>query len=131
MTRTNNALIKHEGSVPGPGEVFRGPVSVPASDVSETRDAYVLHLDMPGALKDALSVTVDGDTLAVRAPIVPVHREDAEVLYREIRTGRYERRFTLGRGIDRNNVEAAYENGVLTVRLLKTGDLKPRDIVIR
>jgi HSP20 family protein len=52
-------------------------------------------------------------------------------MYREIRTGAYERRFTLGEGIDRNNVDARYENGVLTVRLLKTEASKPKDIVIR
>ena len=42
-----------------------------------------------------------------------------------------ERRFALGEGIDRKNVDARYENGVLAVRLLKTEALKPKEIVIK
>jgi HSP20 family protein len=131
MTRLNNALVKHNGGESAPGTFFGGPVSIPAVDISETGEAYILHLDMPGAQKDAISVTVVNETLAVKAPIVPIHEGDTAVLYREIRTGVYERRFTLGQGIDRNKVEARYEDGVLTVRLLKTEGARPREIVIR
>ena len=131
MTQSNNALVKHDGGESGPGLFLRTPVSIPAVDVSETGDAYVLYMDMPGTKKDAISVTVVDQTLAVKAPVTPLHGEGAAVLYREIGTGGYERRFTLGEGIDRNTVDARYENGVLTVRLLKTEASKPKEIVIR
>jgi HSP20 family protein len=131
MTQLNNAIVKKSDVDPGPGAFLRAPVSVPASDVSETGEAYLLCLDMPGAKKEAISVTVVDETLVVRAPITPVHGEGATILYREIRTGVYERRFALGEGIDRKNVDARFENGVLTVRLLKTEVLKPKEIVVR
>ena len=131
MTQSNNAIVKKGELEPGPGAFIRTPLSIPAADVSETGEAYMLSLDMPGAQKEAISVAVVDGILVVRAPIARVHGEDAEVLYREIRTGAYERRFALGEGIDRNSVDARYENGVLTVRLLKTEDLKPKEIVIR
>jgi HSP20 family protein len=131
MSQVNNAIVKKSEVESGPGAFLRAPLSIPASDVSETGEAYVLHLDMPGAQKEAISVTVVDGTLLVRAPLAPIHGEGAAVMYREIRTGAYERRFTLGEGIDRNNVDARYENGVLTVRLLKAEASKPKDIVIR
>jgi HSP20 family protein len=131
MTQLNNAVVKKSEVESGQGAFLRAPLLIPASDVSETGEAYVLHLDMPGAQKEAISVTVVDGMLVVRAPMTPVHGEGAAVLYREIRAGAYERRFTLGEGIDRNNVDARYENGVLTVRLLKTEALKPKEIVIR
>lgn len=131
MTQLNNAIVKRSEVESGPGVFLRAPVSVPAADVSETGGAYLLYLDMPGVQKETISVTVVEEMLVVRAPVAPIHGEEAAVLYREIRTGAYERRFTLGEGIDRNNVDARYENGVLTVRLEKTEALKPKEIVIR
>jgi HSP20 family protein len=131
MTQLNNALVKHVGGESGPGVFFRTPVSIPAVDVSETGEAYILYMDMPGAQKDAISVTVVDETLAVKAPVAPIHVEGAAVLYREIRTGGYERRFTLGQGIDRNDVDARYENGVLIITLPKVGEAKPQQIEIK
>jgi HSP20 family protein len=130
MTQLNNAILKKSGVEPGPGASVRAPLSVPASDISEAGEAYVLYLDMPGVQKEAISVTVVDEMLVVRAPITPIHGEGTTILYREIRTGAYERRFALGEGIDRKNVDARYENGVLAVRLLKTEALKPKEIVI-
>ncbi len=131
MTQLNNAVVKKSEAESGQGAFLRAPMSIPASDVSETGEAYLLHLDMPGAQKEAISVTVVDGMLVVRAPMTPIHGEGAAVLYREIRTGAYERRFTLGEGIDRNNVDARYENGVLALRLLKSEASKPKEIVIR
>ena len=128
MTQGNNALVKHAGEGPGPGDFLRGPVSIPPSDVSEDGEAYYVYLDMPGARKDGIVVTVAGGILVVRAPIAPVHVNDAAVLYREIPVGMYERRFALGRGIDRNTIGARYVDGVLTVRLQKTEESKPKQI---
>ena len=127
----NNALVKHDGNARGAGAVPAGPVAIPAVDISEIAEGYVLHLDMPGAEKDSISVTVADATLAVKAPVAPVQLSGGTLLYREIRKGSYERRFTLGDGIDRNSVEARFDNGVLTVRLRKSDALKPQEIIIR
>ena len=83
MTQTNNALVKHGAEGPGPGDILRGPVSIPPSDVSENGEAYFVYLEMPGAQKDAIVVTIAGEILVVRAPIAPVHVNDAAVLYQE------------------------------------------------
>jgi HSP20 family protein len=131
MSQPGNALVKHNGGGALPGDFLRGPLTVPAVDIAETADAYVLSLDMPGAVKDAISVTVLGDTLAVRGAIRTGPGPGSSVLYSEIPAGVYERRFSLGRGIDRMNVDAGYRDGVLTVRLLKTVPSGPGTITIR
>jgi len=129
MSQTNNALVKHNGeSAPIP---FEGPASLPPADVAEEKDGYILTMDMPGARREAISVTVVGGTLAVKAPLVRTHAAGARMLYREIPRGSYERIFTLGDGIDRESIDAQYENGVLTVRLRKSEAVKPKEITIR
>jgi HSP20 family molecular chaperone IbpA len=81
--------------------------------------------------KDAIALTVDSDLLQVSADVEPRHGSDMAVLYRELRTTGYRRVFTLGGGVDRNSVDALYEDGVLTVKLFKTSGSKPRTILIK
>jgi HSP20 family molecular chaperone IbpA len=82
MTQLNNALVKHDGRDSGPGAFLPGPILIPPADVTETGEAYLLCLDMPGVRKDAISVTVVDEILAVKAPITPIHGEGTAVLYR-------------------------------------------------
>ncbi len=105
-------------------------VTVPTADIYETPDAYVLSLDMPGATKEGISLKLDKGVLAVEASVGSIHAESATVLRREIRTTGYHRAFTLGEGIDRENVDAKFEEGVLTVKLFKSPAVKPKEIQI-
>jgi HSP20 family protein len=102
----------------------------PAADIYETDDAYVLMLDMPGATKESISVSMDKSLLTIRGTAEMLRYDDARLHYNEIRGGVYERSFNLTEGIDRNSVEAHFENGVLTVKLLKKEEVKPRTIPI-
>lgn len=103
----------------------------PLADIYETPDAYVLLLDMPGATKDSISITMDQSTLVIRASVEGYVRENATLLFNEIPGVGFQRTFNLTEGIDRDNVDARYENGVLMVKLLKKEELKPREIRIR
>ncbi len=105
-------------------------VVTPEADIYETPDAYVVSLEIPGAAKDSIAVTLEKGCLEVQASVQPIHGENANLVYREIRTTGYHRAFTLGEGIDRDNIDARYEEGVLTVKLLKSAELKPRQITI-
>jgi HSP20 family molecular chaperone IbpA len=59
-----------------------------------------------------------------------LHISGTRFLRREIQTTGYRRAFTLGEGIDRSNVQATFEEGVLTVKLYKSAEMLPRDIQI-
>lgn len=107
------------------------PVVSPHADILETPEAYLLMLDMPGATKEGITLRMEQGELSVDASVEPVKIPGGTVLFSEIRTGKYSRTFTVGGGIDRNAIDARYENGVLTVTLRKGEHLKPREITIR
>jgi HSP20 family molecular chaperone IbpA len=104
--------------------------SVPVADIYETPEAYVLMLDMPGASKESISVKLDKNELTVKSSVTPMHPEHATVVFRELEMTGYYREFSLGEGIDRDTVDAHFDNGVLTIKLFKRAELKPRSITI-
>ena len=129
MSETSNALVKHNGQLPVPPP--EGPLAAPAADVVEESDGYVLLLDMPGVRREEISVAVTEGTLAVKAPLARSRSGEGRIVYREIMRGGYERYFALGEGIDREGIEARYEDGVLTVRLRKSEAVRAKEITIR
>ncbi|MDL1893896.1 Hsp20/alpha crystallin family protein, partial [Sphingobacteriales bacterium CHB3] len=67
----------------------------PLADIYETPDAYVLLLDMPGATKDSISITMDQSTLVIRASVEGYVRENATLLFNEIPGVGFQRTFNL------------------------------------
>jgi HSP20 family protein len=103
---------------------------IPAADIYETGDAYVLMLDLPGARKETISLVLEEGELRVKADDDWPDPVEGTLLMSELPSGGYARVFALGEGIDRGNVDARFENGVLTVKLFKTEERKPREIAI-
>jgi HSP20 family protein len=103
---------------------------VPTADIYETNDAFVLMLDLPGVEKEGISVVHEKGELRVRAVAAQGQPSDMKLLVREVRPASFARTFTLGDGIDTENIEAGYESGVLTVRLHKSAASKAREISI-
>jgi len=86
---------------------------------------------MPGAQKEDIRLRLERESLMVSAPVVRHFQEGVTVLHEESRTQGYARAFSLGEGIDLKNVDAQFEDGVLTVKLFKNEEMKPREISIR
>jgi len=103
---------------------------VPAADIYETGDAFLVMLDLPGARKETVSLTLEEGELRVKADQETSAPEEGTLLFRDVPSGAYARAFTLGEGIDLANVDAKFENGVLTVKLFKNEARKPREIAI-
>ena len=103
----------------------------PDADIFETKDAFVVTLDMPGARKEGINVTIDRGTLVVKAESDKDIPEGSSALLKEIRRDGYHRAFNLGDGVDKNSVEAKYEQGVLTITLRKKEEMQPRSISIQ
>lgn len=120
-------VVKNNGAA---GGGLPENVIMPMADIYETPDAFVLCLDMPGARKDAISLTLEKGLLHVSAAFDRPRVAEGTFLRREIRATGYRRAFTLGEGIDRSNVQATFEEGVLTVKLYKSAEMLPRDIQI-
>jgi HSP20 family protein len=103
---------------------------VPAADVYETSDAFVVMLDLPGVEKEGISLVHEKGELKVRAVAAAGQPSDAKMLVREVRPATFARTFTLGNGVDTQSIDARYESGVLTVKLYKSEASKAREIAI-
>ena len=103
----------------------------PAADVLETEGEYRVLVDLPGIDPAALQLRVEKDTLTIQVdrkqPQVPA----GEAVHRSERAfGTFFRSFTLPTGVDATKVEAAYEQGVLAVKLPKREEAKARSIPV-
>jgi HSP20 family protein len=123
MRTPTTALSK----MPSPIEM----VVTPVADIFETSDAFVIKLDMPGAAKDTVTVSVEPGSLTARGVVGPLHRDGADLMLQEISRKSYVREFTLGSGASHENVQALFEDGVLTITVPKTDDMKSKNIQIR
>lgn len=103
---------------------------VPPVDIAETEDGAVLTMEMPGALADTLSVTVENDALTVEADRVDA-LAGCQVLRRECDAGAYRRSFGLSRDLSRDDITADYKLGVLTVRIPKAEHTIPKKIEVQ
>jgi HSP20 family protein len=118
------------------GPVFNDPSLsgwTPAVDVRETDSGFLVSADLPGLTKDDIEVTVKDGVLALSGERKQeIEEGDAGAGHRilERRYGRFQRSFSLPRGVDAEKVEAQFSDGVLKVTLPKTAAAKPRRIEI-
>jgi HSP20 family molecular chaperone IbpA len=113
-----------------PKETARLTTVTPAADILDDGENYHLVLELPGVGQEDLELTLEKDHLLVRASRGN-HDESLQLLYDGRRVQRaFERRFSIGNGVDRENVSARLENGLLHVRLPRRAEEKRRRIEI-
>jgi len=104
---------------------------VPAMDLVETTDAFVLKADLPGLGEDDFGIEVENDVLTISGDRKSEHEAQHEGYYRlERASGAFSRSLSLPDGIDPEAVKATFEHGVLTVRVPKPAQAKPRRVKI-
>ena len=103
---------------------------VPTTDIFETEDALTVVMEVPGIDKEAVDINVENDVLKIEAKIEPAKYEGMEPLYTEYNVGHFARSFTLSNKIDRQQISAKLEDGVLTLTLKKAKEAVPRRISI-
>jgi len=101
----------------------------PLADVSETADAYVVEVDLPGVKREDVGVELVGNTLTIAGELKEKERS-RWLRHRTRRRGRFEYRTSLPREVVADQVEANLVDGVLTVRIPKSEAMKPRRIEI-
>ncbi len=132
MTKNTEVNVSQQsGNLPMTRKDVLERYVTPAADIIETPDMYVLTIDLPGAVKETIGVSIRNNTLTIVAPVGERHKENSTLLFSELRSTSYYREFNLGDGVNRNAVTAHYEDGVLNVRLSKTEKMKPREIPIQ
>jgi HSP20 family protein len=99
-------------------------------DLYRSGDHFVLHCDLAGIDPGSVQVDVDGKVLTIRAERTPRTDSDVQWLRRERATGVFERRLTLGDGLDLDRIDATWQDGVLTLTIPVAEAAKPRRIPI-
>ena len=108
-----------------PAELIDTPWS-PLADLSETDDAYVVQVDLPGVHKDQVQVQLQDRELIITGEVSESQRGRRHRSSR--RTGRFEFRTYLPGDVNADAVNAQLSDGVLTVTVPKSEAAKPRQI---
>jgi HSP20 family protein len=100
-------------------------------DVSSTADELVVEAALPGVKPDEVDITIENGTLTIRGQTASERREgEGDYLVQEIRRGEFSRSVTLPSGLEPDKATASFDNGVLTLRVPKAEQVKPRQIRI-
>ncbi|MGA7979904.1 MAG: Hsp20/alpha crystallin family protein [Chromatiaceae bacterium] len=129
MSEKSEVATSESGDLSGREEAraaLRPPVNI-----FEDANGITLEADMPGVSRDRLNVQVDKDTLLVEGDAQIDMPDGMEALYADIRATHYRRSFTLSGELEPDKIEASLRDGVLTVRIPKRAELRPRKIEVR
>jgi HSP20 family protein len=91
-------------------------------------DEFVIHLDLPGVLRDDIDLTVERNVVSVRARREPTRQEGDEVIIDERLYGEFARQLFLGDNLDPDGLSADLHDGVLTLTIPVREASKPRKV---
>ena len=100
-------------------------------DIHEDADGLTVSAELPGFSKDQVDISIDNGVLTIAAQRDSTKQKDATTHLHERRFTRVRRQFTLPTTVDTTDVEAALADGVLTLRLKKKEEVKPRKIEVK
>ncbi|NMC11970.1 MAG: Hsp20/alpha crystallin family protein [Chloroflexi bacterium] len=102
-----------------------------ALDVVENKDEFVVKASLPGVKPENVDITYTENTLTIKGETKEeTEKKDARYHLRERRYGTFSRTITLPRGVKADSIEATYDAGVLTLRLPKSEEIKPKRIPV-
>jgi HSP20 family protein len=104
---------------------------VPPVDIQETEEGYRLLAELPGLTKEDINITLENNVLRLSGERKFERDVKKESFHRVERTyGTFSRSFALPHQVNGEGVQAAFENGVLTITVPKAEQAKPRKIAI-
>ena len=108
-----------------------GDTFAPRVDVHETDKQLIMDFELPGMKKNDIKVSVKDNVLTVRGQReTRTEEKNRHYIRREIRTGSFDRRFSLPTGISPDSIKADYKDGILEIRLDKKEEAKPREVEV-
>jgi HSP20 family protein len=102
-----------------------------AMDAYRRGDTVFVHFDLPGVDSGSIELTAEQNTLTVRAERGWTPESEDKILAQERPQGTFMRQLMLGEHLDTQNVQATYEDGVLTIEVPVAPTAKPRKIEVR
>lgn len=119
------------------GDIDRGSEMMsgawnPSVDISENKDSIVLEAELPGMSPDDVNISIENNVLTIQGERRFEKKQNEDNYHRVERSyGTFTRSFTLPPTVSSENVDAAFENGVLKLTLAKREEAKPRKIEIK
>jgi HSP20 family protein len=134
MNRLFNTFFESPSTGAGAGGGNGGALRrwLPAMDLVETDDHFVLRADLPGLSQDDVSIELEDNVLTVAGERKAEHEDQKEGFYRVERSfGHFRRSLTLPEGVNAEGITASFDKGVLEVRIPKPEERKPRRVAIQ
>ena len=103
---------------------------IPLADVHEDADNYFVALDIPGVDRDALEIDLENERLVIKGTRT-ISRDEGSSHRAERPRGTFNRSFAVPAGVDREQIEAEYKDGVLKLRLPKRKQQPPQSVKIK
>ena len=104
---------------------------LPAMDLVETADHYVLRADLPGLSDEDVTIQLEDNVLTISGERKTDHEDQHEGYYRLERAfGSFSRSLTLPDGVDPDSVQAHFDRGVLEISIPKPEQKKPKTVQI-
>ena len=104
---------------------------LPAVDIFEDAAGITLLADLPGVAREDLAIGVDGRNLTIEGPVWLGEATSLSSVYAEVRANHFRRSFELSSDLDTTKIDAGMRDGVLTLRIPKSEQAKPRRIDVR
>jgi HSP20 family protein len=103
----------------------------PPVNVFADNDGYLVKLEIPGIAPEDVTIEAEGRSLKVSGNRGVPPPAEGSVHRRERGTGQFARSFQLPADVDMTRADASYKHGVLTVRVPKKEEAKPRQIAVK
>jgi HSP20 family protein len=126
MNRLFDSFFRNDDTVAGLS------MWMPAVDIIERDAEYEVRMELPGVRKDDVKLTIENNVLTVRGDKKQESTQEEKGFRRIERSfGSFQRSFTLPTTVRADRIEAAVADGVLTVRLPKAEEAKPKEIEVK
>jgi HSP20 family protein len=104
----------------------------PSLNVSETDDGYEVSVELPGLKPDDVKVELSAGSLSISGEKQEKEEEKGKTFHRiERRHGEFRRTIQLPGAVQDDKVEAKFENGVLTIEVPKSEEVKPKRVEVK
>lgn len=103
----------------------------PYLDIIEKADGFEVIADVPGATAEGIDIRVEDEVLKMRVKVAPPEVDGLPLLYGEYEVGDFETALRISDRIDVGKIEAVLKDGILTLKLPRREEAKPRQIGVK
>jgi HSP20 family protein len=131
MTARQDLSQRTETAAQAPKTREDQPVLRPLVDIYEDAHGITVQADMPGVTRERLNIQADRNNLSIEGDAVIDMPARMEAVYADVQATRYARSFVLSGELETDAIDAKLKDGVLTIRIPKRKEFRPRKIEVR